>query len=150
LNEEPDMDDAGSRRSVLVVDDAPAIRMRIGRFVAETAGLVLAGYAEDADGAIAQIERNPPDAVLLDVSLGEQRGLDVLLHVARHHPEVRVAVLSNFGWPAIREGFLLAGAEAYFDKAHEFADALDWLSALASGTPATDALFSNAEAKAVG
>jgi hypothetical protein len=41
----------------------------------------------------------------------------------------RVIALSNFTWQAMREGFLEAGASAYFDKATEFTKARDWVAA---------------------
>ena len=48
------------------------------------------------------------------------RGYWVMRRLAHLCPQLRVIVLSNFGWGAMRDGFLQGGASAYFDKAFEF------------------------------
>jgi DNA-binding NarL/FixJ family response regulator len=116
---------------VLVVDDSVLIQRSLGRLLASVDGVDIVGYAEDVAGAIALIEAKQPDVVVLDVDLrNEDRGMDVLRFVRRSHPHIRVIALSNFGWQAIREGFLQAGASAYFDKSMEFTKARDWVAAL--------------------
>lgn len=113
---------------VAIVDDSPEIQRSFGALLERLPDLSLVGCAEDFAGAVQLIDEQRPDIVVLDVELrGTDRGLDVLRHVTRRHPQMRVVALSNFGWHAMREAFLRAGASAYFDKAIEFAQARDWI-----------------------
>jgi DNA-binding NarL/FixJ family response regulator len=113
---------------VVVVDDSLSVQRSLGRLFMSTQSIDVVGYAEDVAGAIALIDATRPDVVVLDVDLrNEDRGMDVLRHVVRHHAQTRVIALSNFTWQAMRDGFLMAGASAYFDKSMEFMKARDWI-----------------------
>lgn len=115
---------------VAVVDDSLLIQRGLARLFGSVDGVEVVGFAEDVHGAIALIENTRPDVVVLDVALRQQdRGMDVLRYIVKEHPDTRVIAVSNFTWQAMRDGFLLAGASAYFDKATEFTKARDWLAA---------------------
>lgn len=122
---------AGPERRVLkvaIVDDSLEVQDSLGRLLEAVAGVEIVGCAEDKASALQLIEATRPDVLVLDVDLrGGDRGFDVLRHVVRHHPGTRVVALSNFSWEAMREGFLQAGAEAYFDKALQFNRVIDWV-----------------------
>lgn len=127
---------------VAVVDDSLPIQRSLARLFGSVDGVEVVGFAEDVHGAIVLIEGTRPDVVVLDVALRQQdRGMDVLRYIVKEHPDTRVIAVSNFTWQAMRDGFLQAGASAYFDKATEFTKARDWLAAqlapaAASGEPA--------------
>jgi DNA-binding NarL/FixJ family response regulator len=113
---------------VLIVEDAPEVQRSLMSMLAFAAGVQVIGCAADVSGAVAMIDAQRPDVVLLDVSLRNgERGYDVLRHVRREHPSMRVVVLSNFTWSEMREGFIDGGACAYFDKSFEFRKARDWI-----------------------
>ena len=113
---------------VLVVDDSPAIQRSFGELLATIPGVTVVGVADDVASAVARIDALRPDLVVLDVELrGTDRGLDVLRHVVSEHPAIKVIVVSNFTWAAMRRGLLDAGALAYFDKGGEFMRARDWI-----------------------
>jgi DNA-binding NarL/FixJ family response regulator len=115
---------------VALIDDSLAIQRSLSRLLLAIDQVQIVGCAEDVKGAIALIDDTRPDVVVLDVDLrDDSRGMDVLLHVAATHPEIQVIALSNFTWQAMREGFLRAGASAYFDKGLEFTKARDWVAA---------------------
>ena len=75
---------------VLIVDDQPSFR-GMARRVLEWRGYVVAGEAGCANSAIAAAERLAPDAVLLDVCLGEASGFDVACALTEAHPGLRGA-----------------------------------------------------------
>ncbi len=116
---------------VVVVDDSLDIQASLGRLLSLVDGIEVAGYAEDVAEAIQLIEAEHPDVVVLDVELrNHDRGIDVLRHVVKTHPDIKVVVLSNFNWAAMRTAFLDAGASAYFDKSMEFMQAKDCIASL--------------------
>jgi len=125
---------------VVVVDDSLVVQQSLGRLLTAVAGIEVVGYAEDVAGALRLIDSKQPDVVVLDVDLRDgDRGINVLRHVVREHPGIKVIALSNFTWQAMRDGFLEAGASAYFDKSMEFRQARDWIAALLPGKPDGDA-----------
>ncbi len=119
---------------VLVVDDSLAVQQSLGGLLGTLDGIEVVGFAADVSGAVALIDSARPDVVVLDVDLRDgERGLHVLRHVTAAHPGIQVIGLSNFTWQPIRDGFLAAGAKAYFDKSTEFTKARDWIAALQAG-----------------
>jgi DNA-binding NarL/FixJ family response regulator len=116
---------------VAVIDDSLLMQQCVANMLAAVGGAEVVGFAETASDAIALIDAQRPDLVVLDVALRDgDRGMDVLRHVARAHGGTRVLALSNFGWSAMRSAFLAAGAQAYFDKAFEFDEARAWVAGI--------------------
>jgi len=68
--------------SVLVVDDEPPARERLGRLIAEIAGLRVAGEAATGREALARVDELHPDVVLLDVRMPDMDGLETARHLA--------------------------------------------------------------------
>lgn len=63
---------------VLIVDDEPPARKRIATLLRTQEGFDAIGEATNGKEALAAIERDEPDLVLLDVQMPEMSGLDVL------------------------------------------------------------------------
>jgi DNA-binding NarL/FixJ family response regulator len=109
---------------VLIVDDQPSFR-GMARRVLEWRGYVVAGEADCADSAIAATERVAPDAVLLDVCLGEDSGFDVACALTQARPELAVLLVSSIDYrqcePLLRgcgaRGFVLKSDLACVDLA---------------------------------
>lgn len=116
---------------VAVVDDSLAVQTSLRGLLGLVRGIEIVGCAEDVAGAIRLIDSEQPDVVVLDVELRDNgRGIDVLRHVVRAHPHVRVVVLSNFHWATMRGVYLGCGASAYFDKSMQFIQAKDYIAGL--------------------
>ena len=102
---------------VLVVDDAQFLRVRLTRMLTEH------GYdiveAENGDRAIAQYEANAPDAVLLDITMPEKDGLEVLREIRGKHPDARVVMLTALGQQSIVLEAIKAGARDFIVKPFE-------------------------------
>jgi DNA-binding NarL/FixJ family response regulator len=103
-------------RRLLVVDDSGEVRRSV-RGVLDTAlGNLEIGEAAAAAEALALVEREPWDAVLLDLSLPDRRGMDALRDLVRLRPGLPILVMSlhpeaEYG-PAVRA----AGAAGYVAK----------------------------------
>jgi DNA-binding NarL/FixJ family response regulator len=78
---------------VLLVDDQPAFR-QAARELLELKGYLVVGEAGAADEALDAAGRFLPDAVLLDVRLGDASGFDVSLALTRAHPTLAVLLVS--------------------------------------------------------
>jgi DNA-binding response OmpR family regulator len=78
---------------VLVVDDDAAIRL-LCRVNLELEGHRV-GEAGTLDEARAALAAEPVDVVLLDLHVGNERGLELLRELRRDRPEVAVALLTG-------------------------------------------------------
>jgi two-component system LytT family response regulator len=63
---------------VLLVDDEPVARRRLGRLLREDRDIEIAGECGDGASAVAAVRTLEPDLVLLDVQMPEMDGFDVL------------------------------------------------------------------------
>ena len=101
---------------VFLVEDSIPVRERLNDML----GDAVIGHAADADSAIHEILEKRPDVVLLDVSLAEGSGFDVLRAVRDEAPEIDVYMLSNFAAYPYRQLAEALGARGFFDKTNEF------------------------------
>ncbi|MEB2284620.1 MAG: hypothetical protein B6D46_00565 [Polyangiaceae bacterium UTPRO1] len=83
------------RRSVLVVDDEELI-CRSLRMALEGAGYAVAAAPSGA-AALLQLEREPPDCLVVDVRLGDMDGLQVLAAARARHPTLKAIVITAHG-----------------------------------------------------
>ena len=79
---------------VLIVDDQPSFR-RLARELLGRRGYRVVGEADSAAAAAAAAERQAPDAVLLDVRLGDGNGFAVCDALTRASPAPAVLLVSN-------------------------------------------------------
>jgi CheY-like chemotaxis protein len=78
---------------VLIVDDSGQFRIT-ARELLESRGYIVIGEAASASEALKEIDAHPPDAVLLDVRLGEESGAVVAAYLRTRYPAVSVLLVS--------------------------------------------------------
>lgn len=105
---------------VFIVEDSAAVRERLVAMLAAVPGTTVVGQAAGAEAAIRDILSIRPDAVVLDLNLGESSGLDVLRAVCPQAPEIDFYMLSNFAAYPYRQLAERLGARDFFDKSKEF------------------------------
>lgn len=105
-----------SHIAVYLVDDHPAIREAIGDRVEATIDMDVIGETDSADGAFRQIEQLRPDVAVVDISLNDAHGLDLVQNVRAQCPEVQVVVFSMYDENVYAERAIRAGASGYVMK----------------------------------
>jgi DNA-binding NarL/FixJ family response regulator len=100
----------------LIVDDHPIFRHGLIALIQSEPRYRVIAEAGSAAEALAAIAREVPDVLLLDISLGEGNGLDLLKVVHAAHPEVRVLVVSIHDESVYAERALRAQARGYLMK----------------------------------
>jgi two-component system response regulator HydG len=100
-----------SKPSVLVVEDDPAL-LRLLSQALPHADVRLATNLDEAHAAL----EPAPDAILTDVHLGPESGLDLLRHVREVHPSVPVLVMTAFGDVSVAVEALRSGAYDFLTK----------------------------------
>lgn len=100
--------------TILVVDDESEIREGLEMLLASE------GYgvssAETAVEGLARLEERPFDLVLLDVSLPDRNGLDVLREVHKRDPELSVVLITAYGSIDMARAAFKSGALDYITK----------------------------------
>ena len=116
--------------SVLVVDDEPNILLSL-QFLMKKAGYDVR-TASDGEQALAEVEREKPNVVLLDVMMPKLDGFSVCQRIranANWH-DVRVIMLTARGRDVEREKGLALGADDYITKPFSTRDAIDRVAAV--------------------
>ncbi len=103
-------------RSILLVDDHPLVRQGIRRLVDVEEDLSVCGEAENARQALTLIEEHRPAVVLLDLSLMDSSGFELLQAIHQRWPDVPVLVLSMYDEAVYAQRVLRAGASGYIMK----------------------------------
>jgi DNA-binding NarL/FixJ family response regulator len=102
---------------VLIVDDQPAFR-EVARRLLERRGYTVVGEAGDAAAAVDMAGRRQPDAVLLDVHLGEQDGFAVAGALASACPGAAILLVSCEDVRQDPEHLAASGACGFLLKSH--------------------------------
>jgi DNA-binding NarL/FixJ family response regulator len=121
---------------VVIVDDHALFRDGVRSRIGEDVEIV--GEAGTVDDAVAVIQAERPDVVLLDVHMPNGGGLAVLAGVAPELPEVRFLALSVSDAPADVIDLVHAGASGYVTKTIEPAELASAVRRVAGG----EAVFS--------
>lgn len=101
---------------VLIVDDHPLIRERLREILSHEADLSVCGEAEDRRGAMAGVEKHFPDLVIVDLSLKDSDGLELIKDLRVSQPKLAVLVVSMHDESLYAERVIRAGARGYITK----------------------------------
>src|SRR5262245_28534458 len=104
---------------VCQVDDHAVVRTGYRRLIELESDLVVASEHADAESAYAALARGdacPIDILVLDLSLPGQSGLELLRHLARRRPGLRMLVFTMHDSPATVRQCLAAGASGFVTK----------------------------------
>lgn len=101
---------------VLIADDHAIVRRGLKQILEDTSDLIVAGEAGRGREVIELIRTQEFDAVVLDISLPDKNGLDVLHDVKHEYPNLPVLVLSMYSEEQYARRMLKAGAAGYLSK----------------------------------
>jgi DNA-binding NarL/FixJ family response regulator len=102
--------------NVFIVEDAPKTRKELANLLTHEKGFALIGEAGSVREALVGIEATLPEAVLLDISLPDGSGVEVLKFIRQHDLKISVVVLTSNPYDALRAKCRSLGAVAVFDK----------------------------------
>jgi len=101
---------------VVVIDDHAVVREGIKRIISENPGMAVTGETGDGCEAMRVVKANPCDVVLLDITMPNKNGLDVLKQIHAESPRLPVLVLSMHAEDQYAIRVLRAGASGYLTK----------------------------------
>ena len=101
---------------VLVVDDSDAVRRSIHTLLAELLANATIAEAASAAAALARVDAEHWDLVLVDLSLPDRSGIDTLRAIHARRPALPVLVMSFHPEAAYASAVRAAGAAGYLTK----------------------------------
>lgn len=104
------------RQRVLIVDDHPMMRQGLAQLINHEPDLRACCEAETAAQALQIAADRKPDLVLLDISLPDRSGLELIKDLRALHAELPVLVVSMHDELVFAERVLRAGARGYIMK----------------------------------
>jgi DNA-binding NarL/FixJ family response regulator len=107
----------GRRKNrVLIVDDHPIVRQGLRRLIEQEDDLAVCGEAETTREAKAAIRELKPDVVIVDISLKQGDGIELVKDARAHYAQLPILVLSMHDETIYAERMLSAGANGYIMK----------------------------------
>jgi len=103
---------------ILVVDDHPLFQEALRELINREPGWEVCGKATDAPEAIRLVAEARPDLVIVDISLGETNGIDLIKQISSQNPDLPILVVSMHDESLYSERAIRAGAMGYVTK-HE-------------------------------
>src|SRR5260221_1095626 len=124
-----------------IVEDCEGIRSSLGALIRRAPALRLAGDYPDAESAIKEIPRRPPDVVLMDINLPGLNGVECVRQLKSALPAVQFLMLTVYEDSDSLFNSLKAGASGYLLKRTASARLLEAIKDVyAGGSPMTPQL----------
>ncbi len=103
-------------KKILIVDDHPSVRDGLSLQIALKADLEVCGEADSEDEAFTLVKQSTPDLVLIDISLKNGNGIELIKRIRSHDPAIKMLVVSGFQDSLYAERSCRAGAMGYLNK----------------------------------
>jgi DNA-binding NarL/FixJ family response regulator len=104
------------KSKIFLVDDHPLVREWLTNLIHQDPDLLVCGEAEDGKAALAGIAAAEPDLAIIDISLGDSSGIDLIRSIASRFPKVATIALSMHDERVYAERTIRAGARGYIMK----------------------------------
>ncbi len=101
---------------MLVVDDHPIVRERLAELINQEPDLNVCGEAEDSHQALKAVEALAPDLAIIDITLKDTYGIELIKQLKERYPKLPMLVLSMHDESLYGERALRAGAKGYLTK----------------------------------
>jgi DNA-binding NarL/FixJ family response regulator len=107
---------AAEKSRIFIVDDHTMFREGLRQLIEHDPGLTVCGDAADAASAMQGIRQSSPAVVIVDITLADSSGLDLVKSIRSEHEDLPVLVVSMHEESLYAERALRAGAMGYVMK----------------------------------
>jgi DNA-binding NarL/FixJ family response regulator len=122
------------KHKIYILDDHPIVIEGLKKVIDQQDDLTVIGSSEDANTATAQITKLKPDVVILDITLKDRSGVDMIKKIRTTIPSTQVLVYSMHEENVYAERCLRAGAMGYLMKGEGSARVVQGLRQIVSGS----------------
>ncbi len=124
---------AGGTIRVLIADDHAIVREGLKQIIGGSGSIVVADEAENGQQAIQKVRAGGLDVLLLDISMPDRNGIDVLKQVKKEFPSLAVLMLTMHREDQYAIRAIKAGASGYLTKQSAPAELVNALHEVAAG-----------------
>lgn len=104
------------KSQILLVEDHPMLRERLAQLISKSPDWEVCGEADSHEGAMELIRQRAPDLAIVDLTLRDSSGMDLLDELKQQGSTLPVLVLSMHDEALYAERALRAGARGYVSK----------------------------------
>jgi two-component system invasion response regulator UvrY len=101
---------------IAIVDDHAIVRAGLKQFLSEQVDLRVTGEASSGREALDLVRGGEVDVVVMDLSMPDQNGVEVLAAIKAREPDLPVLILSGFPEAHYATTLLRQGASGYLNK----------------------------------
>jgi DNA-binding NarL/FixJ family response regulator len=119
--------------TVLIVDDHPLVREGLKGLIAEESDLSVCAETGSMRRAQELVREKQPDIVIIDLSLEDGNGLELIRRLKSHYPQIKMLVCSMRDESLFAERAINTGAHGYINKHEVAGHVIDALRQVLSG-----------------
>ena len=101
---------------VLIADDHPIVRQGLRQVLSDISDMEVAGEAVNAQETLDQVRAGGWDVLVLDITMPDRSGFDILKELKHEQPDLPVLILSIHAEEQFAVRVLKAGASGYLTK----------------------------------
>lgn len=116
-----------------IVDDHAIVRAGFREMLNQELGMRIEFEAGTAEEAQILLRQHPCDVLMLDLSLPDQNGIDLLRAVKQRHDETQVLIISSFSEERYALSMIRSGASGYLCKDCDRDDLINAIHTVAQG-----------------
>ena len=105
---------------VLLVEDSKVLTERLTEAIRQIPEVELVGTTDTEAGALAAVNRDSVDVIILDLHLKQGTGFGVMRALAATQLKPRIIVLTNYDLPEYKNAAIALGATHFLDKARDY------------------------------
>ncbi len=118
---------------VILADDHPVFRFGLRHLINREDDLEVIAEADNGKQAVELVEAEQPDVLLLDISMPDMNGVEVVRHLRNQNLRTRIIVLSGYAYKMQVAEMIAHGAAGYLLKSEDVGQVVDAIRSVASG-----------------
>ncbi|MFT4172483.1 MAG: response regulator transcription factor [Rhodocyclaceae bacterium] len=126
-------ENTANARSVVLIDDHPAVRVAIKSIIESQGTLAVVAECGDGISGLDAVRRTSPDLVVIDLSLPDIDGLELINRIRALDSSIRLLVLSARDERLYALKVMQAGANGFVNKSKDINDILHAATVVTSG-----------------
>ena len=103
---------------ILLIDDNELLLVRLARTIKRLDENITIYKAINCEEALRSFSQINPELVILDISLPDGSGIDLLRTMKKEKPLVKVFMFTDYGTAEFKKCCLELGADRFFEKSH--------------------------------
>jgi len=121
------------KHRILIVDDHPIVRQGYAQLIGDHRDLEVCGFASTEQEALALCRERMPHLVIIDITLKEGHGIELIKQLVSRDVGVKILVISAHDEKIFAERALEAGALGYINKQEATDELIDGIRAVLAG-----------------